>query len=88
MAAEAAGDEKVPKVETRNAMVRKAGSPAAAYSAGDAMSRAALASLKLTVRVLRLNLSAIAPAKGAKRMTGIASTTMTIAEWARSPVVP
>ena len=30
MAAEAAGDEKVPKVETRNVMVRKAGSPAAA----------------------------------------------------------
>ena len=29
MAAEAAGDEKVPKVETRNAMVRKADSPAA-----------------------------------------------------------
>ena len=29
MAAEAAGEEKVPKVETRNAMVRKAGSPAA-----------------------------------------------------------
>ena len=52
------------------------------------MSRAALASLKLTVRVLRLNLSAIAPAKGEKRMTGTASTTMTIAEWARSPVVP
>ena len=50
------------------------------------MSRAALASLKLTVRVLRLNLSAMVPAKGAKRMTGIASTTMTIAEWARSPV--
>ena len=30
MAAEAEGDEKVPKVETRNEMVRKAGSPAAA----------------------------------------------------------
>ena len=44
------------------------------------MSRAALASLKLTVRVLRLNLSATVPAKGEKRMTGIASTTMTIAE--------
>lgn len=35
------------------------------------MSRAALASLKLTVRVLRLNLSAMVPAKGEKRMTGI-----------------
>ncbi len=52
------------------------------------MSRTALASLKLTVRVLRLNLSAMVPAKGEKRMTGSASTTMTIAEWARSPVVP
>ena len=52
------------------------------------MSRAALASLKLTVRALRLNLSAMVPAKGAKRMTGTASTTMTIAEWARSPVAP
>lgn len=52
------------------------------------MSRAALASLKLTVRVLRLNLSAVVPAKGEKRMTGTASTTMTIAEWARSPVAP
>lgn len=30
MAAEAAGDEKVLKVETRKAMVRKAGRPAAA----------------------------------------------------------
>ena len=52
------------------------------------MSRAALASLKLTVRVLRLNLSAMVPAKGEKRMTGTASTTMTIAEWARLPVAP
>lgn len=43
---------------------------------------AALASLKLMVRVLRLNLSAMVPAK---RMTGIASTTITIAEWMRPP---
>lgn len=31
---------------------------------------AELASLKLTVRVLRLNLSVMVPAKGVKRITG------------------